>query len=363
MRSNGIPVTPTEWLGVCEVLLKHPAPTLDVLYNVTRAVCVKHEMLYDAYDRAFAEEFSTERRREGGDPVNDLLKALAEGSATGLGKLGFEIPPELAMLLAENKDALGKMLNDSDAQFPDGIRFDERDGGRSAMRVALQRRFKNYRSDVTLDTRTLRVALSRLRRLLPEGPCDELDLEGTIARSSQNAGEIELVFQRRRKNRVKLVLLMDAGGTMTPHATLVSRLFSAAKSQFQDLRAYYFHNCPYQQVYLDIERRQAVPMDELLRLGQDHWLLLVGDAHMNGMELIRPGGAVEGPPNEEPGLVWLQRLRDRFVRSVWLNPVVGASGLLSNHSVLLVQSVFDMHPLTVDGIDKAMRYLMQKKAA
>jgi uncharacterized protein with von Willebrand factor type A (vWA) domain len=199
--------------------------------------------------------------------------------------------------------------------------------------------------------------------MLPEGPCDQLDLPATIAQSSRNAGEIELVFARQRKNRVKLVLLMDAGGTMTPHATLVSRLFSAASSQFKDLRAYYFHNCPYQQVYLDIERRQSVPTEELLRLGQDHWLLLVGDAHMNGMELIRPGGAVEGPRNEEPGLVWLQRLRDRFVRSTWLNPVVGANGLLSNHSVLLVQSVFEMHPLTIDGIDEAMRYLMQKQAA
>lgn len=363
LRGHGIAVTPKEWLGVCEVVLRHPAPTLDLLYNVGRALCVKDETRYDAYDQAFSATFERPRQRpEQVSATEAMLRAMSEGSFDKLAQMGFDIPPELAALLAEHKDALADMLADQ-VEAPNGIRTDEEGGKQSARQIARKRRFKNYRSDVALDTRTMRVALSRLRRMLPEGPRDQLDLEETIAASGKNAGEIELVFKRRKKNRVKLVLLMDAGGTMTPFAGLVSRLFSAAKSQFTDLRAYYFHNCVYQQVYSDIERRHAVPTDELLRLGHDHWLILVGDAHMNGMELLGKGRAIEGPPNDEPGLVWLQRLRERFMRSVWLNPLLEANRLTSNHSVLLVQSVFLMHPLTVDGLDQSMRYLMQKRAA
>jgi uncharacterized protein with von Willebrand factor type A (vWA) domain len=363
LRGHGIPVTPKEWLGVCEVLLRHPEPTLDLLYHVARSVCVKHETLYDAYDRAFSEAFDLPVRPGAqSSPVELFLKAMAEGSPDALAKLGFDIPPELAALLMQNREQLAELVNDSPVEVPDGIRFDE-DGERkqSARRVAVQRRFKNYRTDVTLDTRTLRVALSRLRRMLPEGPRDQLNLEETIKQSGRNAGEIELIFQRRKKNRVKLVLMMDAGGTMTPYAGLVSRLFSAAKSQFTDMRAYYFHNCVYQQVYSDIERRQAVPTQEVLQYGEDHWLIMVGDAHMGGMELIGVRRAIEGPPNDEPGMVWLQRLKERFVSSVWLNPLQQASSLSSNHSVMLVQSIFPMYGLTVEGIEQAMRHLMQKR--
>jgi uncharacterized protein with von Willebrand factor type A (vWA) domain len=364
LRAHGIAVTPMEWLAVCEALLRHPAPDLDVLYHLGRALCVKHETLYDAYDRAFAAAFDLPDKPQAMSPTEAFLKAMAEGSAGDLAKLGFDIPPELAALLAQHREALANLVNDSLVEGPNGVRMEGEGGKHSARRVAVQRRFKNYRSDVTLDTRTLRVALSRLRRLLPEGPRDELDLEQTIFESGRNAGEIEMVFRRRRKNRVKLVLLMDAGGTMTPHAGHVNRLFSAAKSQFNDLRHYYFHNCVYQQVYADIERRHAVPTQEILaKLAHDHWLVVVGDAHMNGMELMGKGRAIEGPANDEPGLVWLQRLRTQFLRSVWLNPLADAHKLASNHSVLLIQSIFPMHPLSVDGLEQAMRYLMQKRAA
>ena len=363
LRAHGIAVTPMEWLAVCEALLRHPQPDLDVLYHLGRALCVKSETLYDDYDRAFAESFDLPEKPHALTPTEMFLKAMAEGSAGDLAKLGFDIPPELMALLAQHRDAIAGLVNDSPVEAPNGVRTEGEGGKQSARRVAVQRRFKNYRSDVTLDTRTLRVALSRLRRLLPEGPRDELDLEATIFESGRNAGEIEMVFRRRRKNRVKLVLLMDAGGTMTPHAGVVNRLFSAAKSQFNDLRPYYFHNCVYQQVYADIERRHAVPTADLLKVAADHWLIMVGDAHMNGMELMGRGRAIEGPPNDEPGLVWLQRLRDKFLRSVWLNPLADAAKLSSNHSVLLVQSVFPMHPLSVDGLESAMRYLMQKRAA
>lgn len=362
LRAQGIRVTPIEWLGVCEVLLKHPAPSASVLYHVARALCVKDEALYDLYDRIFAEAFGDGSAAPQTLSASEaFLKAMSEGSLAELQRLGFDVPPELAALLAKYRDSFADVLAASPEDKPGGIRTGEAEGLNSALRIAGERRFKNYRSDLTLDTRSIRVALSRLRRLIPEGPRDELDLTATIAESGRNGGEIDLIFRRRKKNRVKLVLLMDAGGTMTPHAQLVSRLFSAAKAQFQELRAYYFHNCPYQEVYHDIARRKAVPTDEVLRLGDDHWLLVVGDAHMNGMELIRPGGAIEGPRNAEPGMVWLQRLQTRFAAAAWLNPYAGASDSASNQSVWLVQSVFDMFPLSVDGLDAAVRHLLSGK--
>ncbi len=364
LREHGIHVGPTEWLALVEVLAKHPSPSLDVLYRTARALCVKHESRFDDYDLAFSEEFGV-RRANPKEPseAERFLAALREGGAEAFGNLGIDIPDELRALLEEHKGAIEDALSESPVPMPDGIRTDEEGGGMKARLVARQRRFKNYRSDLTLGTRTMHVALSRLRRMLPEGPADQFDLEGTIYQSARNGGEIELVFKRRKKNRVKLVLLMDAGGTMTPHAGLVNRLFSAAKSQFGDLQAYYFHNCVYQQVYRDIERRDALPTAEVLeKYARDHWLIVVGDAHMSNMELIAPRRAVEGPPNDEPGLLWLERLRKQFVDSVWLNPLIGVDRFSSNHSVLLVQSVFDMYPMTVDGITEGVKVLMSNRS-
>ena len=360
LRAYGIAATPTEWLGVCQVLREHAKPDLGTLYHTARALCVKHETLFDAYDEAFTETFGMHPRQAAkGDPdaTRALLQALQDGDPAALAQLGFDIPPELAALLLEHRDALAGMLKGLDRDVEGGVRTDEAGGKHSAVAVARQRRFRNYRSDVVLDTRTIQIALSRLRRQLREGPVDEFDLDASVEATCRNAGEIEIKYRRRRKNGVKLVLLMDAGGTMTPHARLVNRLFSAASNQFQHFKAYYFHNCPYGQVYEDIERRVAVPTGELLRLGTDHWLIVVGDAHMNPLELVRPGAAVEGEPGNEPGLLWLQRIRDAFPRHVWLNPLLGADKLMSGQSVLLVQSVFRMFPLSLDGMDAAVKAL------
>ncbi len=364
LRVHGIPVTPTEWLALLEVLLRHSAPDARVLYHVARAVCVKHEELFDAFDAAFLEVF--------GDAVGvgaasggrgkltgaAFLQAIEAGDMKKLAELGLDLPPELAALLLENREALARMAAEADTEMEGGIRNRQPGGAHSAIAMARRRRFRNYRSDMVLDTRSIRVALSRLRRRLPTGPVDELDLDASIDRTCREGGEIELVYRRRRKNHVKIVLLMDAGGTMTPHARLVNRLFSAARSQFEHFKAYYFHNCPYDQVYEDIERRVTVSTEKMLEYGRDHWLIVVGDAHMGTPELIVSGRNLEGPRCEEPGLVWLQRIHDAFRKSVWLNPVEGAESFSSGHSVMLVQSVFDMLPLTLDGLDAAMAELM-----
>ena len=360
LRARGIAVTPTEWLGVCRVLRDHAAPNLHTLYHVARSLCVKHETLFDVYDQAFAEAFDKTPRAaaESPDTARALLRALEDGDPDALAQMGLEISPELAALLWEHREALSEMLGGADRDVEGGLRTDEEGGKQSALAVARQRRFKNYRSDVVLDTRTIQVALSRLRRQLREGPLDELDLEASIDATCRNAGEIELEYRRRKNNGIRIVLLMDAGGTMTPHARLVNRLFSAARNQFRHFKAYYFHNCPYDQVYEDIERRVAVSTEEMMRYGDDHWLIVVGDAHMNPLELVRAGAAVEGEANADPGLLWLQRIRDAFPRHVWLNPLIGAENLMSGQSVLLVQSVFRMYPLSLDGLDEAVKALL-----
>ncbi len=361
LRGRGIAVGPTEWLGVCEVLRHHPRPSLDVLYSTARALCVKHETLYDRYDEAFADAFGDAglAPARAATDTERFLQGLTDFSGDSLRALGIELPPELLAMLYEHRDAVLRMVAEAERDIEGPIRTEGEGGRESALLVARKRRFRNYRSDVVLDTRSLRVALGRLRRMLPDGPADELDLEATIRETSRNGGEIDLVFRRPKRNRVRLVLLMDAGGTMTPHATLVNRLFSAVAGQVRDLRAYYFHNCPYQQVYADIERRVPVETEELLRLGEDHWLVAVGDAHMNPRELLWPKGAIEGPANADPGVIWLQRLQTAFSRSVWLNPVLGAERLLSGQSAQIVGNIFAMYPLSLDGLDQAMRHLTQ----
>lgn len=360
LRAQGIPVSPGEWFGLCEALVHHPNPTLHTLYALGRSICVKHESLFDAYDQVFAAEFGAPLASALPATPSDaqqFLDALRQGGA-GLRALGFDLPPAMVSLLAEHRAALERMIAESEGE---GLRGEGPGGKSNAVAIAKQRKFKNYRADVVLDTRVLRVALSRLRRLLPTGPRDELDLAATVDASGRNGGEIELVYRRRRSNDVRIVLVMDAGGSMLPHASLVNRLFSAASGQFRELRAYYFHNCIYHHVYADIERRLAVPTEELLRLGPQYWLIAVGDAHMNTLELIRPHGAIEGPKCPEPGLVWLKRVRDAFRHSVWLNPLLGAADLASGQSVQLVQSVFPMYPLTLDGLESAVRALLGRR--
>jgi hypothetical protein len=229
------------------------------------------------------------------------------------------------------------------------------------MQVAGERRYREYRRDLVLDVRQIDVALRRLRELGREGADDELDLDDTVDKTCRNAGDLELVFRPPRRNRVKLVLLMDVGGSMDPYAELVGRLFTAASrsGRFAKFRSYYFHNCVYEAVYEDAQFRDPVPVADLLAgSDRDEKLVLVGDALMHPAELLNAGGSIYYfDHNRTPGVEWLRRLRAHFRRAAWLNPE--PRRYWPRTTIEIVAAHIPMWELTLDGLSEAVRYLVR----
>jgi uncharacterized protein len=211
---------------------------------------------------------------------------------------------------------------------------------------------------VVLDTRSLKMALSYLRQIVREAPRDHLNLDRTIDATCRNAGELEFVWDRSRKKKIKLLLLMDAGGTMTPHAEIVSRLFSAAKDIVRELKFYYFHNCIYQDLYTDIGQRKSIPTRKVLeQTDRNYKVLLVGDAYMAPSELIAPNGAIDyWYQNDRPRIEWLLDIRKRFKKAIWLNPEL-ERWWNSVPTTQTIRRIFPMYELTLDGLRAGVRFL------
>jgi len=381
LKNRKVPVSITEWMTLMEALAKGYITNLDEFYFLARAILVKSESHFDNYDIAFQEYFNgiaapleiTEQIKEWLESPFDE-NARAEERQALLDRLDFdELLRELEERLNEQDGPhdggdywigrFGTSPFGHSGRNPAGIRIGGVSGGRHAVQIAQQRRFRNYRSDLILDVRQVKMALRRLRQLSRIGFEDELDLEQTIDVTCKNAGEIELIWRRSRKNAVKVLLLMDVGGSMEPFALMVSRLFSAAHSSthFKDFHYYYFHNCIYDNLYQDIERREAVSTDHILRTFEpDHKLILVGDASMDVTELMNRYGAINFyERNETPGVSWLKRINEHFDRCVWLNP--DNPRFWVHPTVNLIGKLFPMFPLTLDGLDEAVRSLVVRK--
>ena len=381
LRKRNVPVSITEWMTFMEALARGYVTNLDEFYFLARAILVKSEAHYDHYDVAFQEYFNgIEAPPEISeqilgwleDPLNQMTRA--EERQALIDSLDFdELLRELEKRLKEQTEQHdggdywigrgGTSPFGHSGRNPAGIRIGGQPGGRGAIQIAQQRRFRNYRHDLTLDVRQIKIALKRLRRLSRTGLEDELDLEQTIEVTAKNAGEIELMWRRRRKNAVKVLLLMDVGGSMEPFALLCSRLFSAAHSSnhFKDFRYYYFHNCIYDNLYQDIERREAISTDHLLRtLEPDYKLLLVGDASMDLTELVNRYGAINYyERNEIPGVVWLKRIAEHFTHCVWLNP--DNPRFWVHPTVYTIGRLFPMFSLTLEGLGEAVKRLVVSK--
>ena len=394
LRYRGLDVSPTEYLSMLGALQEGLIGTsLDRFYVVARSLLVKRVEQYDIWDEAFAEFFKDRPfTLEQADPLSDeLLQWLEDPKA-----LREMTDIERQMLSQMELDELRRRLNERmreqnerhdggshwvgtggtspfghGGQNPAGIRVGgpegEGSGGRSAVQVANERRFRNLRSDLKLDVRQIGVALRKLRMLTREGHEEELDLDGTIAATARNAGDLEIVMQPPRANRVKLLLLMDVGGSMTPYTRLCSQLFSAAHqaTHFKQFQSYYFHNCPYGTIYSDMARREGVSLRELI----DHQLdaswrcIIVGDAAMAPGELMYAGGAIDlYYMNKRSGLSWLREIKEVVPRTVWLNPdPVRYWG--TTYTTVKIREVFEMYPLTLDGLEDAVRLLRRKRAA
>ncbi|MCK5375988.1 MAG: VWA containing CoxE family protein, partial [Acidobacteria bacterium] len=236
---------------------------------------------------------------------------------------------------------------------PAGIRVGGERGGGSAVQVAAERRYQEHRRDLVLDTRQLSVALKKLRALERVGPADELDVASTIDRTAREGGELELVFEPPRENRLGLLLAMDIGGSMWPFRDLVDLLFSAAHRarHFKHFDHVYFHNCIYERVYSDARFHERIPLKDLFRrFDRETRLVLVGDAHMYPGEITDRFGAIDWTErNEQPGVAYLERVRDHFRHCAWLNPMGEINW--SAPSIRLIRGIFPMYPLTVQGVE------------
>jgi uncharacterized protein with von Willebrand factor type A (vWA) domain len=231
------------------------------------------------------------------------------------------------------------------------------------MKVAEERRFRDYRTDQTLDLRQTRVALRRLRNLTRSGNASELDLDETIDETCRNGGEIELVFRPPKRNNLRLLLLMDVGGTMDPYYEPVSRLLTALHEErgIRDFRSYYFHNCIYEHVFktASLAASDAVPTGELFRMLNERWkVLVVGDAAMHPAELLQSYGNIDPRVvSETPGIDWLHRIAAHFNRSVWLNPD-DKRYWDQTQTTRVIRRTFPMFQLSVDGISEAVQALI-----
>lgn len=386
LRQAGLKVTLQEWRMLLTCLEKglHDA-SIRGFYHVARACLVKSEADFDTFDRVFAEYF---RGIEGAIELPPELvewlsephpmEELTEELIRALEHLDLdELMRRFAETMAEQKErhdggsrwvgTAGRSPYGNGGFHPTGIRVGGAGGGGMAMKVLEDRQFKDYRTDVTLDVRNVKLALRRLRQLTrTDGPV-ELDIDETVDKTCREAGEIELVFRPKRKNDVRLLLLMDVGGTMDPYYEPVSRLLSALHEErgLRDFKAYYFHNCPYERVFetAQLMRKQSIPTSELMRTYGERWkLVIVGDGSMHPSELTSPRGNINPRlETETPGLAWLERLERHFERSVWLNPEMPEPWAMAG-TVRTIASLFPMYPLTVDGIEKAVKSLVGARA-
>jgi hypothetical protein len=383
LRKRGVPVSLQEWLALMQALaLGLERQSLTGFYHVCRSLLVKTEAHFDAFDEAFLEVF------RGLELPIDLPEKLREWLADPLRYERLLSPELIAQLKTLGLDELLKMFEERlreqkeahsggshwigtggtspfghGGRHPSGLRIGGPGGARSAIRVAEERRFRAYRHDRVLDTRQLKVAFRGLRQLRRDGVKDELDLEGTIRQTTRNAGELELIFRAPRINDVKLLLLMDVGGSMEPYSHLVERLFSAAHASrhLKDFRFFFFHNCVYGKLYADGWLQEPLPTSDVLRRLDDRYkLLLVGDASMAPSELMQPWGALYGyEADPDAGRDWLLRLARRYPRAAWLNPETPEAWRYGTASA--IRRIFPMFPLTLDGLDAAVRALVGAK--
>ncbi|NYD89841.1 vWA domain-containing protein [Sphingomonas melonis] len=384
VRAAGIPASLKEHLVLLEALdaevIDH---TPEAFYYLARATYVKDEGLLDRFDQVFAKVFrgiATSYGTEATDLPEDWLNAVAEKYLTPeemarIESLGSwdEIMATLRQRLAEQEGRHqggskwigtgGTSPFGNGGYNPEGVRIGGESRHSRAIKVWDQRAFRNLDSTRELGTRNIKVALRRLRRFAREGAADELDIDGTIDGTARQ-GWLDVRMRPERRNAVKLLLFLDVGGSMDPWVTLCEELFSAATAEFKNLEFFYFHNCPYEGVWKDNRRRFAerTPMwDVLHTFGHDYKLVFVGDAAMSPYEISHPGGSVEHN-NEEAGAVWMQRLTNTYPAAVWLNPLPEPQWAYSQ-SIRMIRELMNdrMYPLTLTGLDDAMRELTRKR--
>jgi uncharacterized protein len=379
LKDARIPVSIKEFLVLLEAMQKNViSPSLDDFYYLARTTLVKDEAHYDKFDKAFGLYFKGieaifEKMPE--IPLDWLDKRLQREftpeELAAIEKFGYDkLMDRLKQLLEEQKERHeggnrwigtgGTSPFGNGGQNPEGIRIGGKGGNRSAVKIWEARSYRDYDDERELGTRNIKVALRRLRKFAREGAAEEFALDDTIKATAHNAGYLDIKMQPERKNNIKVLMLLDVGGTMDDHIARTEELFSAAKTEFKNMEFYYFHNCVYDYLWKNNRRRHAERFqtwDILRKYTPDTKLIFVGDATMSPYEVLQPGGSVEYN-NEEAGAEWLQRFTQTFPKFIWLNPE--PEGLWQyRQSISVIRQIMNnrMFPVTIEGLERAMRLL------
>ncbi|HEV3183050.1 MAG TPA: VWA domain-containing protein [Steroidobacteraceae bacterium] len=382
LRAAGIPVATPEFLALLAALHARVAEvSAQDFYYLARACLVKDERHYDRFDRVFGRIFQGVEQAFAQLTASvpaEWLQSLAARTFSEEERRRIQALGGWEKLLETLRERLREQQqrhaggnrwigSGGTSPFgaggfnPEGIRIGaQRAGERRAVKVWERREYRNFDDTVELGTRNLKLALRRLRKFAREGALDELDLEGTIDATARNGGLLDLKLVPERHNAVKVLLLLDVGGSMDGHVRLCEELFSAARSEFKHLEPFYFHNFLYEHLWKDNQRRAAtlIPTERVLRTyGRDYRVILVGDAAMSPYEIVQPGGSIEHW-NSEAGAVWMQRLCAAFPRLVWLNPEPAVRWAYSPSTGITRELIHGrMFPLTLAGLELAISEL------
>lgn len=379
LKDARIPVSIKEFLLLLEAMQKHVVmDSLDDFYYLARMTLVKNEIHYDKFDRAFGLYFKGIQETFQSAPLipSEWLKkrmqdALSKAQKEQIEKFGYDrLVDRLNELLKEQKERHeggskwigtgGTSPFGNNGNNPEGIRIGGESRKRSAVKVWENRNFRDYDDEREIGTRNIKIALRRLRRFARDGAEEELALDETIQATANNGGYIDIRMQPERRNNIKVLMLLDVGGTMDEHVTRTEELFSAARSEFKNMDFYYFHNCVYDKLWRTNKRRNTERFstwDVLRKYPPDTKLIFVGDATMSPYEITHVNGSVEYN-NEEAGAEWLSRFTHAFSNSIWLNPE--PEGIWQyRHSVQIIRHLMQnrMFPITLDGLERGIRLL------
>ena len=388
LKKAGIPVSPTSFLRLQKALSLGLINSIDDFYTAARAILIKSERYFDLYDQVFAHRFQGVELREPEEfELSETVRALLEE--------WLREPQELARILGVREEDIPKLTPEELVQYfldrlkeqtgehhggskwigtggtspvghsgyhPGGMRVGGMSRNRSAVKVALDRRYRDYSQEGPLTSSQMAEALKRLRNMVPVGPKDKVNIDRTLYETMKNAGEIEIVFEQSLRDRLKVILAIDNGGwSMDPYIDLVQTLFSYARSQFKDLRTFFFHNTIYDYLWEDPPRRfKPFPVDELIRSDPETRFIVVGDASMAPYELMATDGSIH--IEERSGRPSYERLRfiaKTFRHSVWINPKL-AEEWPYTPTIQYIREIFPMFELTLDGLEKAVTHLMRK---
>ena len=388
MRESGIPVSPTSFLTLHKALRSGLIGSLDDFYTASRSILVKSERYFDLFDRIFAHYFEgAALPDQEGVALDDMARTLLEA--------WLENPKVLADALGMDESELKKMTPDELIEYfkerlkeqterhdgghkwigtggtspvghsgyhPEGMRVGGVSRNRSAIKVAMDRRYRDYALDGPLTQAMIAEAIKRLRHLTPSGPKDRVNVAETIYQTMKNAGEIEIVFEQSLKDRLKVILAIDNGGwSMDPYVEVVQTLFNYARAQFKEIKTFFFHNTIYDVLWKDASRyREPVRVDEFAALDPETRLILVGDASMAPYELMARDGSIH--LEERSGKSSIERLKflaEIFRHSVWMNPAP-VSMWRYTPTIAAIGAVFPMYELSIDGLEKAVAKLMSR---